>query len=167
MKNSLLPVPTPPPGSPSATIEVSAEPPLIDSTTGQVTHTYDGVLLQGGSSGAVGGPVYKSKPPTKPASKDERKQVESKLSAELLQLYDCAVSQKVSTPGGTCKPRSGPVKVKLELTSTSAEIVQKLVRAGFKIEHGANTTELTGSILPQQLKRLAEIAEVESISLAK
>jgi Ca-activated chloride channel family protein len=153
-------------GNASTTVEVTAEAPLVDTSTAQVTHTFDGALLHGGSNGAVGGPVSKSKPP-KLATKAERKQLESKLSAELLQLYDCAASRKVSTAGATCKPSSGTIKVKVELTSTSAEIEQKLARAGFKIEHGAGAIQLTGSILPQQLKRLAEIAEVKSVSLAK
>ncbi|HET7873673.1 MAG TPA: hypothetical protein VFL42_14245, partial [Terriglobales bacterium] len=109
-------------------------------------------------------------PPTPiptPASKDERKQLESKLSPELLQLYDCAASRKVSAAGRTCKPTSGPLKVKVELAATSSAIEQKLVRAGFKIERGTGTTELTGSIAPQQLNLLAQIPEVKSVSLAK
>ena len=84
-----------------------------------------------------------------------------------MQLYDCAASRKVNASGGTCKPAYGPVKVKVELASTSTEIEQKLVSAGFKIERGSGTTELTGNIAPQQLKQLAEIAEVKSVSLAK
>jgi hypothetical protein len=44
------------------------------------------------------------------------------------------------------------------------QIVQKLLRAGFKIASGAGTTQITGSIQASQLRLLAEIAEVKSVS---
>ena len=147
------------------TVEVTAEAPLANTQSTQMTTVFDGPLLHGGSSGTVGGGVYKTKPP-KRTKEDERKQLESKLSQELLRLYDCTVARKVSASNSTCKTGSGPVKVKVDLASTSAEVVQKLSRAGFKTESGAGSTQLTGSILPQQLRQLALIAEVKSVSLA-
>jgi hypothetical protein len=45
--------------------------------------------------------------------------------------------------------------------------LQKLFQAGFKAESGKGTTEVTGTIPPLQLKELAAIAEVKSVSLAQ
>jgi hypothetical protein len=66
-----------------------------------------------------------------------------------------------------CKKTSGPVKVKVELASTSAEVFRKLSRAGFRVKQGAGTAEVVGSIMPQQLRQLAMIAEVTSVTLAR
>lgn len=146
------------------TIEVTADAPRVETRSPQLKTTLDGAWLHGGSGGGGGGGVVTSAPSRLPR---QRKQLESKLSPELLQLYDCAVSQKVSVSGSACKKGSGPVKVKVELTSTSAEVFHKLSRAGFRTESGAGTVQLTGRILPQQLKQLARIAEVKSASLAR
>jgi hypothetical protein len=102
------------------------------------------------------------------AAKDLRKTlVQTKLNAPLLALYECAVSRKMGVNGSGCIAKPGPVKVKVELTSAGTEVAQKLVQAGFKLESGKGTTELTGTILPLQLKKLAAITEVKSISLAQ
>jgi hypothetical protein len=53
------------------------------------------------------------------------------------------------------------------LTSAGAEVEQKLIQAGFKLESGKGTTELTGTILPLQLKELAAITEVKAILAAQ
>ena len=97
----------------------------------------------------------------------ERRLLESKLAPDLLAVYRCSVLHQAAAAGGVCKPVAGPVRVKIELTTTSANITQKLLAAGFKVESGAGTVELTGSILPAKLKQLAEIAEVKSVLLAK
>jgi hypothetical protein len=101
------------------------------------------------------------------ATKEERKLLESKLAPDLLAVYRCSLLHQATAAGGACKPVAGPVRVKIELTAANANITQKLVAAGFKVESGAGTAELTGNILPVKLKQLAEIAEVKSVVLAK
>jgi hypothetical protein len=59
------------------------------------------------------------------------------------------------------------VKVKLNLTAGGAAVAHKLALAGFKVESGKGTMQLTGSILTYRLKQLAQIAEVKSVSLIK
>ena len=95
------------------------------------------------------------------------KLVQPKFSADLLSYYQCASIG--STPDGkTCDPpKSKVVKVKLELTQAGSAIAKKLALAGFSVETGKGTMELTGSILTYRLKRLAQIAEVKSVSLIK
>jgi len=150
-------------GSTSETVEVEAAASPVDSNSAQVTNTFDGAVLHG-TTGATGGPVMKG---TAGKEERQRKQLEGKLSAPLLAIYDCTVGHNVSSTAAACKTKPGPVKVKIELTATSAEILRKLTQAGFKTEAGAGTTQLTGSILPAQLKQLSMIAEVKSVSLTE
>jgi len=104
------------------------------------------------------------------AGKDDRwaptlKLVQPKFDAALLSFYQCA-SIGTTTDGKVCtRPVSKTVKVKVELTSTGAAVVHKLALAGFKVDGGEGTLQLTGSIPTTQLKRLAQIAEVKSVSL--
>ena len=93
------------------------------------------------------------------------KLVQPKFSADLLSYYQCASTG--STPDGkACNPPSSKVvKVKLELTAAGSAVAKKLALAGFSVETGKGTMELTGSILTYRLKRLAQIAEVKSVSL--
>jgi hypothetical protein len=44
-------------------------------------------------------------------------------------------------------------------------VAHKLALAGFTVETGKGTLELTGSILAYRLKQLAQIAEVKSVAL--
>jgi len=166
--------PAPPPatlGQSSETVEVTANAPLIDTTSSQVTHTFSGTELHGyaGVGGGIGSGSSSGTGQGSGTAKkdDERKQLQSKLSAPLLAVYDCAERRKMGITGSGCTVKSGSVKVKVELTSASTDVAQKLVQAGFKLETGKGTTELTGAILPLQLKELAAIAEVKSISLAQ
>jgi hypothetical protein len=166
--------PAPPPatlGQSSETVEVTANAPLIDTTSSQVTHTFSGTELHGyaGVGGGIGSGSSSGTGQGSGTAKkdDERKQLQSKLSAPLLAVYDCAERRKMGITGSGCTVKPGPVKVKVELTSASTDVAQKLVQAGFKLETGKGTTELTGAILPLQLKELAAIAEVKSISLAQ
>jgi len=95
------------------------------------------------------------------------KLVQPKFSADLLSYYQCA-SIGSTADGKTCDPPSTKVvKVKLELTEAGAAVAKKLALAGFSVETGKGTMELTGSILTYRLKRLAQIAEVKSVSLIK
>lgn len=166
-------VPAPPPatlGQSSETVEVTANAPLTDTTSSQVSTTFSGTELHGyaGVGGGIGsGSSSGTGQGSGPSKKDqERKQLQSKLSAPLLALYDCAKRRKMGLSGSGCTVKPGPVKVKVELTSAGTEVAQKLAQAGFKLESGKGTTELTGTILPLRLKELAAITEVKSISLA-
>jgi len=165
--------PAPPPatlGQSSETVEVTANSPLIETTSSQVSTTFSGTELHGyaGVGGGIGsGSSSGTGQGSGPSKKDqERKQLQSKLSAPLLALYDCAERRKMGISGSGCTVKPGPVKVKVELTSAGTEVAQKLAQAGFKLESGKGTTELTGTILPLRLKELAAITEVKSISLA-
>lgn len=163
--------PAPPPlGQSSETIEVTANAPLTDTTSSQVTTTFSGTELHGytGVGGGIGsGSSTGIGRGSATAKKDERKQLESKLSAPLLAVYDCAERRKMGISGSGCIVKPGAVKVKVELTSASTEVAQKLAQAGLKIESGKGTTEVTGTVLPLHLKELAAITEVKTISLAK
>jgi len=165
-------VPAPPAavGQSSETIEVTANAPLTDTTSSQVTTTFSGTELHGytGVGGGIGsGSGSGIGRGSATAKKDERKQLESKLSAPLLAVYHCAERRKMGISGSGCIVKPGPVKVKVELTSASTEVPQKLAQAGLKIESGKGTTEVTGIVLPLHLKELAAITEVKSVSLAK
>ncbi|MBZ5505962.1 MAG: VWA domain-containing protein [Acidobacteriia bacterium] len=157
-------------GSASTTVEVTAEAPLVDTSTAQITHTFSGKELHGPGGDANGTPIISG---LKNHFEDKQKAewdanlklVQPKFSADLLSLYQCASIG--STPDGkTCEPpASKVVKIKLELTAASAAIAQKLALAGFKVESGKGSLQLTGSILTYRLKQLAQIAEVKSVSL--
>ena len=148
--------------SSSETVEVTSGAPMIDTSTAQVSTTFDGTLLHGPDGKAASGGGGS-------ANKRERHGWErkEKLSAPLLALYDCAVSRGAEIHGSGCTVKPGPVKVKVKLTAISTEIAQKLVRAGFRVDTGKGTTEITGTILPARLKQLSMIAEVKSVSLAQ
>jgi Ca-activated chloride channel family protein len=157
-------------GSVSETVEVTAEAPLVDSTTAQVTNTFSGPTL------ATHSPVAEGPVPARGyGGHSERKQqanwdatlklVQPKFSADLLSYYQCA-SIGSTADGKTCAPPADKtVKVKVELTSTGDAVARKLALAGFKVETGKGTLELTGSILTYRLKQLAQIAEVKSVAL--
>jgi hypothetical protein len=53
------------------------------------------------------------------------------------------------------------------LTQAGSAVAKKLALAGFSVETGKGTLQLTGSILTYRLKQLAQIAEVKSVSLIK
>src|SRR6185437_1748163 len=127
---------------------------LIDTTSSQVTTTFSGTELHGyaGVEGGIGSGAG---------------QFESKLSAPLLVVCDCAERRKMGISGSGCTVKPGTVKVKVELTSANTEVAQKLAQAGFKLESGQGTTEVTGTVLPLHLKELAAITEVKSVSLTK
>jgi hypothetical protein len=94
----------------------------------------------------------------------KNKLVEAKLSPGLLALYQCAAHRRTGATTTGCKAVDAPINVQVELTVMGPQIVQKLLRAGFKIASGAGTTQITGSIQASQLRLLAEIAEVKSVS---
>ena len=153
-------------GSSNETVEVTASAPVIEMSSAQVTHTFSDKDLGANadtSNGSIGGARANKK-----AKWDSTlKIVQSKFSPDLLSFYQCASIG--STPDGkTCDPPSSKVvKIKLELTEAGAAVAKKLALAGFFLETGKGSLQLTGSILTSHLKQLAQIAEVKSISLNK
>jgi Ca-activated chloride channel homolog len=159
-------------GNASATIEVTAEAPMIDASSAQVTTTFSGTELHpgaaaGGGSGIIGGVKEHFETRQQAAWDTTHKLVQPKFSPDLLSFYQCASIG--STPDGkTCEPPpSKAVKVRVELTETSAAIARKLALAGFTVESGKGTLQLTGSMLTYRLRQLAQIPEVKFVSLAK
>jgi hypothetical protein len=169
---SAAPPPPPSPGSASETVEVTADAPMVDTSSAQVTNTFSGVTLSSsaavsGGSGVIGGPIARFEAKQKADWDATLKLVQPKFSADLLSYYQCA-SIGSTADGKTCDPPSSKVvKVKLELTAGGAAVAHKLALAGFKVESGKGTMQLTGSILTYRLKQLAQIAEVKSVSLIK
>jgi Ca-activated chloride channel homolog len=169
--------PPPPPPLPASsattqTVEVTAETPMVDTTTAQVTHTFSGNELHPGAKpadapGIIGSIKDRSEDKQKAEWDANRKLVQPKFSADLLSYYQCA-SIGSTTDGKSCDPPSSKeVKVKVVLSATSMAVTQKLAQAGFKVESGKGSLQLTGSILTGRLKQLAQIAEVKTVSLSK
>ena len=165
-------LPPPSPGSANETVEVTAVAPLVETTSAQVTHTFDDKELHPGASAGNGPGIFTGMKDRHDAKQKAEwdstlKLVQPKFSADLLSYYQCA-SIGSTADGKTCDPPSSRVvKVKLELTEAGAAVAKKLALAGFSVETGKGTMELTGSILTYRLKRLAQIAEVKSVSLIK
>lgn len=159
-------------GSSNETVEVSADAPLIDTSSAQVTHTFDDKDLHPGASAGNGPGIFTGMKDRHDAKQKAEwdstlKLVQPKFSADLLSYYQCA-SMGSMPDGKTCDPPSSSVvKVKLELTAAGSAVAKKLALAGFSLETGKGTMELTGSILTYRLKKLAQIAEVKSVSLIK
>jgi hypothetical protein len=164
------PAPPQPVGSSTEMVEVSADAPLIDTSSAQVTNTFAGQELHPEASAGNGPGIFTGMKDRYDAKQKAQwnstlKLIQPKFSADLLSYYQCASTG--STPDGkACNPPSSKVvKVKLELTAAGSAVAKKLALAGFSVETGKGTMELTGSILTYRLKRLAQIAEVKSVSL--
>ena len=114
----------------------------------------------------IGGPVTMNRP-AKTAPNAQLKQAEAKFSPELLAIYRCAASRGVGVAGNACKPAPARLKLMVDLSDSNSMVEQKLIRAGFKVTSGSGTKQLTGTIAPAQLAKLAQIAEVKSVSLSK
>jgi hypothetical protein len=102
-----------------------------------------------------------------PKKDDMPKATGAKLSPELLAIYRCAVSQGVSTATKGCKAAPAQIKVTVDLAQTKPGLEHRLTSAGLKIISGSGSKQLVGMAAPAQLKQLAQIAEVKSISLNK
>jgi Ca-activated chloride channel family protein len=159
-------------GASNETVEVSAATPMIDTSSSQVTNTFEKRDVHpdtsaGNGPGIFGGMKDHFEAKQKAEWDSNLKLVQPKFSSDLIAYYQCASIG--STPDGkTCDPPSSKaVKVKVELTQAGAAVAKKLALAGFSVETGKGTMELTGSILTYRLKRLAQIAEVKSVSLIK
>ncbi|MBZ5524587.1 MAG: VWA domain-containing protein [Acidobacteriia bacterium] len=165
-----LSISTPPPPSPggsygySSTVEVSADAPMIETNSAQVATTFSGVLLHG-PEGAIGGSSGIAGPDK---AKAREKALESKLSPELLTAWRCMRVRSAGTGSNACRnAASGTVKVKVSLLTTNSGIVQKLASAGLKVESGAGSTTVIGTIDVARLNQLAKIAEVVSVGREK
>src|SRR5260221_8440407 len=125
------------------TVEVTADAPTVETSLADVEN---------------------AKKPRKDAA---CKRAEAKLSPELLTMYRCAVARAVSTAASTCQAAPAQIKVAVDLTKLTAGLERKLTTAGLQIISGSGTKQLIGTIVPAQLKQLAQIAEVKSISLSQ
>jgi Ca-activated chloride channel family protein len=164
--------PPPSPGSASETVEVTADAPMVDTSSAQVTNTFSGTTLSSHAAvsngpGVIGGPIARLEAKQKANWDMTLRLVQPKFSADLLSYYQCA-SIGSTADGKTCDPPSSKVvKVKVELTQAGSAVAKKLALAGFSVDTGKGTLQLTGSILTYRLKQLAQIAEVKSVSLIK
>jgi hypothetical protein len=142
----------------STTVEVTSTAPMIETSTAQVTNVFTGEDLGNISNVAPGSGISNEDGETK------RKRAEAKLSPNLLALYQCTVHRRTSATMNSCKAADTPITVEVELTATSPAIAKKLARAGLQTTSGAGTTKITGSLRASQLRALAEIVEVKSVS---
>src|SRR5579872_551962 len=144
----------------SETVEVSANAPMVETTNAQVTTTFSGALLH--SPQGTGGGSGSSPKADRAKAKDEM--LESKLSADLLALYQCSKKRTTVGTTQTCKlPPSGMVQVEVKLSAGSPDLDQKLTTAGLKIKSGSGTAVVSGEVAISKLKSLVEIAEVSSV----
>lgn len=154
------PAPPPSPGS-GETVEVTAATPQVETTTAQVTSTFDGTLLHGpqGTTSSSGKGTRVDK------AKTGEDLLASKLSADLLTLYQCSQKRTTTAEGQACNlPESGKVYVEVQVSAGSASVDQKLTAAGLEIKSGAGTTVVSGEISISKLKALVEIAEVKTVT---
>jgi Ca-activated chloride channel family protein len=157
-------------GSASTTVEVTADASMVDRSSPQVTHTFSGKELSpsapvDGGPGVMGGAKKHFEEKQQAEWDTNLKLVQPKFSKDLLSFYQCA-SIGSTLDGKSCEPpASKVVKVKVDLTAAGAAVAQKLALAGFKVESGKGSLQLTGSILTYRLKQLAQIVEVKSVSL--
>ncbi len=154
-------------GTSNETVEVTAGAPLVETTTAQASSTFSGQHLDTYASLGGNSSVDIKEDTNKKKAEQEAtlKLAKNKFSPDLFSLYQCALVG-TSGDGKACSPASSKtVKIKVDLTSGNAAVAQKLAHAGFAMESGEGTLELTGSILTYKLKKLAQIAEVKSVAL--
>jgi Ca-activated chloride channel family protein len=155
--------PAPPPqyaAGTTQTVEVTAEPKSIDTESAQTRYDYSGWLQT--PTSPAGGEARDRKVDKQ---KETEKMLETKLSAELLMLYQCSEKRTATKGSAACNvSKSGTVDVEVKLSAGSAAIDQKLTAAGLKIKNGSGTTTITGEIAIAKLKALIEIAEVDSVT---
>lgn len=150
------------PGVSAETVEVTAAAPMVETSTAQVTNTFSGVLLHGPEGTPSGG----ASAPKVSKQKARETLLESKLSADLLTLYQCSQKRTAKAATKTCAlPASGTVEVEVHLTAGSPELDQRLAQAGLTIKSGQGTAIVSGEIAIAKLKSLVEIDEISSIRL--
>src|SRR5215472_4069532 len=157
----LMAPPSPPPMSAATeTVEVTAAPSGVETQSPQQTTTLGTDWIVGPTAPAGGDD--KALKADKPKQKDE---LASKLSTDLLTLYQCSQKRTANVNGQACNlPKSGKVLVEVKLDAGSAAIDQKLTAAGLTIKSGAGTALVTGEISISKLKALVEITEVKSVT---
>ena len=158
----LMAPPSPPPvGAVSETVEVTAAASSVETQSAQGGLTLGSTWIVGPNTPAGGDD--KTLKADKPKQKDEG--LASKLSADLLTLYQCSQKRTATVNGQACNlPKSGKVYVEVKLDAGSAAIDQKLTAAGLTIKSGAGTVLVTGEISISKLKALVEITEVKSVT---
>ncbi|PYV65349.1 MAG: hypothetical protein DMG95_01890, partial [Acidobacteria bacterium] len=112
-------------------------------------------------------PVDAPSSPTKPEQPKltpERKALESKLHASLLEAFDCATKQLQE-----CNlVHDGKVEVQIWLTENSASVLDELRKAGFEPAAGQSPTRtLVGKLPVEKLQALAQMSEVKFVSLVR
>jgi len=143
------------------TVEVTAAPSGVETQSPQQTTTLGTNWIVGPNSPAGGDDKTLKADKTK--QKDEL--LASKLSTDLLTLYQCSQKRTANVNGQACNlPKSGKVLVEVKLDTGSAAIDQKLTGAGLIIKSGAGTALVTGEISISKLKALVEITEVKSVT---
>jgi Ca-activated chloride channel family protein len=154
-------------GASSETVEVTADAPMVDTSSAQVTHTFSGTTLGTRDPvvehGATGGSLRRLE------SKQDLKLAQAKLSPELLEIYRCTVAKGAGAEAQRCKALPRMLHISLSARNTP-DIQQKLARAGFQqtgVSTGSVHLHLAGTIAPAKLKQLLEIEEVDSVSLKK
>ena len=134
---------------------------MIETQSSQVTNTFSGTELHG--PGSTGGGVSGSPKADKQKPKEDL--LASKLSADLLTLYQCSQKRSTKVAGKACSlPASGKVNVEVTLDAASADVEQKLSTAGLVISSGTGTATLTGKVEITKLKALVEIPEVKTVT---
>jgi Ca-activated chloride channel family protein len=141
------------------TVEVSAAPKGVETESAQQVYDMHDWVQEPRAPGGSGRNAKKDKQVA------AQKLLESKLSADLLSLYQCSQKRGAAKSGQKCNlPASGNVEVEVKLSTSSAELEQRLTAAGLSIKSGSGTPTLTGEIAIAELKALAEIAEVTSVA---
>jgi Ca-activated chloride channel family protein len=141
------------------TVEVSAAPKGVETESAQQVYDMHDWVQEPRAPGGSGRNAKKDKQVA------AQKLLESKLSADLLSLYQCSQKRGAAKSGQKCNlPASGNVEVEVKLSTSSAELEQRLTAAGLSIKSGSGTPTLIGEIAIAELKALAEIAEVTSVT---
>ncbi|HEV2987741.1 MAG TPA: VIT domain-containing protein [Candidatus Angelobacter sp.] len=158
------------------TVEVEAEAPLVETAKAQVTHTIDGVLLNPSvddsqAEGIIDAAKRRSREAQEKRVAARARQFavwRSKMSPDLWRLYVCSTMSSVAQTESKCNlPRSGTVAVQVQLSAATAEIAEKLSKAGMTVKTGSGSALVTGQIPIAKLELLAQLVEVTMISPIK
>ncbi|HEV2962038.1 MAG TPA: VIT domain-containing protein [Candidatus Angelobacter sp.] len=160
----------------STTVEVTADAPLVEATQSQVTNTFSGddLLLHptvdvSKAEGILDAAKRRSREKQEKSMATRASQFavwRSKISPELWRLYVCSQMSSGAQTKSKCS-LPGIVVVQVQVSTVSAEIEEKLTKAGMTIKGGAGSALVTGELPIAKLEQLAQLAEVTTISLAK
>jgi Ca-activated chloride channel family protein len=170
------PAPPPPTNGPigavTETIDVTAESPIVESQSSQLSTT---MTASDEMPNAVG-PIFKSKDPEErerqkaaKQAKDEklRADLRSKLNPALLAVYQCWLDSG-KTGQGCSGLANGKVAVELWLQGDASTAMQKLQALGFTPHAGFNAAIASSGAVKGTLDiaRLAELVKLEQLKLA-